>query len=103
MEIKLHDGTKLDTNKLSDKESEIAEAIDKLYKLCEQYNVTAFCRVIIDSKRFIGMNRLVKQPEVAPKDYRFLMEAIHTFVNETSDGKISLTVKTDEDETSSSE
>lgn len=95
MKIPFEDGIIVDTDKLSDKDADIHEAIHNLYNVCRKYGVTAFTRVILNKKKYVGMTTVTKQKD-SSFDFDFLMEAINKFVMEISNGKIALMVLSDD-------
>ena len=98
MKIEMDDGIQVDTDKLTDKDAAISEALDNLYKVCKQYDITSFTRLLIDEGKYMGMNTVTKNPKRLQNDYDFLMETIAKFVDSTSQGKLALMIASPEEE-----
>ena len=96
MEISLKDGLTLDTNKLSDRDAAIHEALNNLYKVCKQFGAMSFARVIMNKTQFIGMNTMgVGDDKAKQMDYELLMESLGKFINESSSGKLALMMQSE--------
>jgi hypothetical protein len=53
MKIETLDGN-LDTDKMTDREAEVYEAMNNFYKVCERYNISMFARVIFEKGKASG-------------------------------------------------
>lgn len=93
MKIELDNGIIADTDKMTDKEAAISEAIHNLYKVCRQYDTTSFVRILVDQKKYMGLNTVTKDKERIQTDYDFLMETIAKYVDSTSGGQIQLMIE----------
>ena len=88
----------VETDKLTDKEAAIIEAINALHRVCQKFNVTSFTRVIMDDKNFLGQNTVVKNEKQLPKDFDFLLRTINNFIEKITLGQASvMRIKTDSD------
>jgi hypothetical protein len=64
MKIQTVDGKTIDTEKLSDSHAELHEAVNNLFKICERYNKTMVCRVVLETgKDSLGANYTANLPE----------------------------------------
>lgn len=89
MKIKTPSGKEIDTDKLNDRESEVAEALFDLYSKCEKYNVTMFARLIFDNKKFLTSQFFKINKRKKKRDFEeqlFLMDLLAQFVSEATDG-----------------
>ena len=102
MKITLENGVTVDTDKMSDKEAAISEAISHLYQTCRQYGVTSFTRVIIDKKKYMGMSSTTNDTTRTKMDYEFLIETIAKFLMESSNGNIAVAIVQPPDDESTS-
>jgi len=94
MEVKLDNGVTVNTDKMGDKEAALVEALNNLYKVCQQYNITAMARIISSPKKFMGMTHVVNgDTNRLQEEYGFLMETIATFVQDSSGGKLAVMVQ----------
>jgi hypothetical protein len=98
MKIPFEDGMIVDTDKLTDKDAAVHEAIHNLSKVCRKYGVTAFTRVILNHKKYVGMNTITKDKTRVQADMDFLMEAIAKFCHDVSGGQIEVMIQTSPDE-----
>lgn len=97
MKIQLKDSV-LDTGQLTDKEADIHEAVNHLFKVCKQYGVTSFLRVILNGKRYVGMSSVPQGDEKKVQDdYDFLMGTISDFVDDVSGGRLAIMQLVNED------
>jgi cyclophilin family peptidyl-prolyl cis-trans isomerase len=103
MKITLENGITVDTDKMTDKEAAISEAISHLYQTCRQYGVTSFARVIIDKKKYMGMSSTTNNSKQTLCDYEFLVETMALFLRETSNGTIAVAIAQPPDDQASSE
>jgi hypothetical protein len=55
MKIETLEGN-LDTDKMTDREAEIYEAMTNFYEVCKRYNVSMFTRVILEKGKATGAN-----------------------------------------------
>jgi hypothetical protein len=92
MKIKTYDGKELDTNKLSDKEAEIYEALGNFHAVCAKYDVTMVTRIILSEKKYAAAQTVThKAPEKRRRFmFMFLIDSIGKFVEETTKGQIRL-------------
>ena len=89
MEIKTIDDTVINTDKLSDKDAEISEALNKLYEVCEKYNVTLFTKVILSNKNYLGAFHLVKgDKDKQSSDVYYLLNLINDDVIKATQGQV---------------
>lgn len=87
---------KLNTKSFSDKDADIADAIENLYNVCSKYNSTMFARVVLGNGKYLGAYCLVNGPKAKKiKDCWFLLDTIAKFIRECSGGKIKM-VKADD-------
>jgi benzoyl-CoA reductase/2-hydroxyglutaryl-CoA dehydratase subunit BcrC/BadD/HgdB len=94
MKIELLNGHILDTEKLSDKEAAIHEAMNNLFEVCKKYGISAFATAVVGKERFIHMKSITKNPndEVKIDEYNTLFASINKFLQESSDGKVKIFV-----------
>lgn len=91
MKIPFNNNTNVDTKNLSDKEADISKAIKHLFDTCQRYNVTAFLRIILNQKKFVGMTTVVDGPTAQKaSDFDFLLRTINDFVQKTTDDQVAL-------------
>ena len=103
MKIKLADDKVIDTDKLSDRDAEIHEALDHLYKVCERYNIIALSRVVLNNKEHIGMLHLPQDSdEKTQQSYNILVAGLAEWISKTSEGRLQV-IGTEEDFGSSQE
>ncbi len=82
MKIETVDGKVLDTAKMSDKNAEIHECIDKLYTLCKIYNVPLFAKAILPDS-VLGAFHSGKDKEKGTEMMFFVLD---DFVQKVSNG-----------------
>jgi hypothetical protein len=82
--------SQIDTDKLTDKEAAVFEALNNLFKVCEQFNLTSFVRILVDKKKFVGMNTIVNIEKQKDDDYDFLLNTINDYVEKISNGQVTL-------------
>ena len=92
MNIELESGN-IDTNKLSDREAEIYEALNNFYEVCRKYNVTSLTRIILDDKKFVGSTTVNSNTEQRNRDFNYMLDLIHDFVSRASGGSVGLVHK----------
>jgi hypothetical protein len=91
MKIADVDGKVLDTDKMSDKKAAIVEAINNLYKVCEQYNITFIARAIVSTNNFVEANYLRKgDPKSVEQDGLFLVTLLNDYVSRVSGGQYAI-------------
>lgn len=89
MKIPLTSGGVVDTNKLSDRDAALHEAVSNLYLTCEKFNVTGFCKVVLENGEGIGMLHLPNESdEVRGKHYTNLVTTINDWLMKTSDDRL---------------
>ena len=88
MQIHLKDGNVVETDKMTDKQAEIYEALNRLSDVCKKYNVTSVLRIILDKNNWVGMNTANKNLDQLPQDLDFLMSTLNDFVTQVSDGQV---------------
>ena len=71
MQIHLKDGNVVETDKMTDKQAEIYEALNRLSDVCKKYNVTSVLRIILDKINWVGMNTANKTSTSFPKTWTF--------------------------------
>ena len=90
MKIPFEDGI-VDTDHLTDKEAAISEAIANLHKICQQFNVTSFTRVVLDNRKFMGQTTVIKGTDMQiQQDFDCLMLDINQFVTKVTNGQVVL-------------
>jgi hypothetical protein len=85
----------IDTDKLTDKDAEIHEVMKHLYDVLRKYKTTAFLRIILDEKRFIGFTSTSDTKSRLNVDFDFLMSEIHNFVQSSTNGRLAIMEQTD--------
>jgi diketogulonate reductase-like aldo/keto reductase len=96
MKIKTTTGETIDTAKLSDKESEVSEAVNQLYEVCRRYNVSMLAKVIVSDNKYIGAQNQMNGPKSA-ESMAFLFNVLNLYVLDTTNGEFRL-VRTGPDE-----
>jgi hypothetical protein len=85
-------GIEVDVNQLTDRDAEIHEAVNNLFKICERYNVSSFVRVVLNSHekkgQYIGMQTAPKDKNMINQDYQFLMELLSRWISSTTSGHL---------------
>lgn len=99
MKVNLENGTVLDTDKLSDKDAEIHEALVNLYNICEKYNVTSVTRIILNDKKFVGTKTFKRDVKGEPivEDVDFLFNSLNHYLQDVTNGEVMLIRKMKDD------
>lgn len=92
MKIKTYDDKVIDTDKLTDKEAEIYEALNNFYNVCAKYDVTMVTRIVLDPKKYAAAQTVTHRKPQKDKKlmFAFLIDAIGKFVEETTRGQVRL-------------
>jgi hypothetical protein len=88
MKIKTTTGDIIDTDKLPDKQAEVTEAINNLFKVCHKYNVTFLCRAVLNDRDYLGAVNMAKGPKKKINaEIVFLLSLLAAFVVQSTNGK----------------
>lgn len=91
----------LDTVNVTDKESEINEALNNLFKVCKKYNVTSYASVVTTLKTHVRMHTMTTDSAKIDSEYDYLANMFGRFLDRTSGGTIQLfKIKPDSEEIS---
>lgn len=85
----------IDTNKISDRDAEIYEALDNLYKVCSRYNLLTFARVIPTKDTYVGATFIPSDIDNREAEADMLVNSIDAFVNSASGGQLRVVKKVD--------
>jgi len=96
MKIKFTSGTEIDTNKLSDRDAELHEAVKNLTDICHKYGFTSFLRVILNKEDVLEMQTIIDDKEKMQVDLSILMSSISTWVSQSTSGELAVVKLTNE-------
>jgi hypothetical protein len=97
IDAKLNDGTQktVDTNKLSDREAELLEVLQKLYEVCERYNIIGIARVVLDEKNYVGSTFVPQNISERLNEADCLFGGIDDFLEKHTGGRFCISKKLD--------
>jgi flagellar assembly factor FliW len=91
MKLKTTNGKSIDTDKLTDKDAEIYEALNVLYKTCDKFNVTLFARVVLNDKNHAGVQNIAKgSKKKRNEQFSYLLGLLNKFVTESTNGQVQM-------------
>jgi hypothetical protein len=88
MKIKTAKNEIFDTDKMTDKDAEIHEAIHNLQKVCKKYGVSSFTRVIFSRDKFLGAQTIPNNSKQLNDEYAFLIDTVCAWVEKTTGGRL---------------
>jgi hypothetical protein len=91
MKIETIEGKTIDTEKLTDENAEIHEALNALYETCKKYNKTFLCRIALAKNKSLGANFTHKgKSEDVGQTVLYLFALIQQYLEESTGGAVSL-------------